>query len=205
MTDDTGYENGNDRSSAGLLGWTDDFRICLAFLSRLPVPSPEGHGSSLGAAMRALPAAGLVLGAIAGVLCVILLIVGLPSALVAIMTFSAMLFVTGALHEDGLADVADGFGGGFTSDRKLEIMKDSAIGSYGVLALICMMLLKVFALVEILASSVGFVAIVAMFAALGALSRTYCVSLMASTANEARISTNAKTFNNIIQMSASTP
>lgn len=181
MTDDTEY--GNGRGGGGLLGWTDDFRICLAFLSRLPVPAPEGHGATLGAAMRALPAAGLVIGAIGGLVCVAALFVSLPAPLVAMITVAALLFVTGALHEDGLADVADGFGGGVTADRKLDIMKDSRIGSYGVLALICMVMLKIFAIMEVLASGVGSFALLAMFAALGAWSRTFCVSLMASTAN----------------------
>src|SRR4029079_4674632 len=67
----------------------------------------------------------------------------LPAAALAV---AATLVLTGGLHEDGLADVADGFGGGGTRERKLEIMRDSRIGSYGVCVLILSFVLRIAAL-----------------------------------------------------------
>jgi adenosylcobinamide-GDP ribazoletransferase len=61
---------------------------------------------------------------------------GLPANLTALLALATTALITGALHEDGLADTADGLGGGRTRERKLEIMRDSRIGSYGVCALI---------------------------------------------------------------------
>jgi adenosylcobinamide-GDP ribazoletransferase len=66
-----------------------------------------------------------------------------PQLAAAVLAVAATVIVTGALHEDGLADVADGFGGGTTRERKLEIMRDSRIGTYGVCALILSFLLRV--------------------------------------------------------------
>ena len=177
MTDQIEHESG------GRPGWWDDVRLCLMFLSRLPVSAPGGHARSLSAAMRAFPLAGAFIGALGGVICVAALWAGLPGTVAALLAISCLLLITGGLHEDGLADVADGFGGGGTEERKLEIMKDSRIGSYGVLALICALLLKAAALTVILESSPGPAAIVAMFVALGSWSRTFCVSLMATTEN----------------------
>ncbi|MEM7426216.1 MAG: adenosylcobinamide-GDP ribazoletransferase [Pseudomonadota bacterium] len=177
MTDQT-----EDKSGARA-GWAGDILLCLAFLSRLPVPVPGGHGRALSAAMRAFPAAGTLLGAMGGLICAAALWLSLPPAVAGIIAIIVLLFITGGLHEDGLADVADGFGGGATEERKLEIMKDSRIGSYGVLALGSVLLLKAAALAAILSDGPGTWEIVAMFAGLGALSRTCCVSLMATTAN----------------------
>ena len=61
---------------------------------------------------------------------------GLPPSLAAIVALAAAILVTGSLHEDGVADIADGFGGGNTRERKLEIMKDSRNGTFGVVALV---------------------------------------------------------------------
>lgn len=66
-------------------------------------------------------------------------------ALAAVWAVAAMALLSGALHEDGLADVADGFGGGGTRARKLDIMRDSRIGSYGALALVLAVGIRVFA------------------------------------------------------------
>ena len=61
---------------------------------------------------------------------------GAAGSLAAILALGVSVMMTGGLHEDGLADCADGFGGGQTKDQKLAIMKDSRVGSYGVLALV---------------------------------------------------------------------
>lgn len=94
---------------------------------RLPEPAP-----TIAAAVWAFPLAGLI----PGLLGAAVLASGLPVMLAAGLALAAQVVVTGALHEDGLADVADGFWGGRTHARRLEIMRDSRIGSYGTLALI---------------------------------------------------------------------
>jgi adenosylcobinamide-GDP ribazoletransferase len=73
----------------------------------------------------------------------------LPPMLAATLAVAATAAVTGALHEDGLADTADGFGGGVTRERKLEIMRDSRIGTYGVCALILSFILRIAALASL--------------------------------------------------------
>jgi len=74
---------------------------------------------------------------------------GMPAGLAAVWTLAVMALLTGALHEDGLADLADGFGGGRTAARKLEIMRDSRVGSYGALALILATAVRVAALASL--------------------------------------------------------
>ena len=73
----------------------------------------------------------------------------MPPVLAALLAFGIATLLTGAFHEDGFADVADGFGGGRTADRKLEIMRDSRIGSYGAMALIWSVAIRVAAVVSI--------------------------------------------------------
>jgi len=107
-------------------------------LTRLPVGwlaagrAPAGFAD----AVWAYPIVGAVVGAIGGVAYWGCARLGLPPSVGAVWTLAAMLLATGALHEDGLADTADGFGGGRTRERKLEIMRDSRIGSFGALALV---------------------------------------------------------------------
>jgi adenosylcobinamide-GDP ribazoletransferase len=71
---------------------------------------------------------------------------GLPSLIAAALALALAVAITGGLHEDGLADTADGFGGGDTRERKLEIMRDSRLGSYGALALIFVVMIRVMSL-----------------------------------------------------------
>lgn len=80
------------------------------------------------------PLIGLGLGLGAGLIYGLATALGLPPVLAAIITLGAMIVATGALHEDGLADSADGLGGGATAKAKLAIMRDSQIGVYGVIA-----------------------------------------------------------------------
>lgn len=114
-----------------------DLRIAQSFVTILPVGSskPAGEGA-VARATWALPVAGLLVGLAGAAAYAIAAKLGLtpgPSSLLALATTA---LVTGALHEDGLADTADGLGGGRTRERKLEIMRDSRIGSYGVCVLI---------------------------------------------------------------------
>lgn len=98
------------------------------------------------------PLIGIFVGAFGGGLYFLLSFLGLPPLIPVVIVVIAMMFLTGAIHEDGLADVFDGFGGGYTKNRIMEIMQDSAIGTYGVLALILMLFLKI-ALLDAIPSS----------------------------------------------------
>ena len=114
-----------------------DLRIAASFVTILPVASskPAGDGA-IARATWALPVAGLLVGLAGAFVYKVASRLGLTPNLAALLALAATALVTGALHEDGLADTADGLGGGRTRERKLEIMRDSRIGSYGVCALI---------------------------------------------------------------------
>ncbi len=109
----------------------EDVPAALALLTRLPVPASQSRGA---AGAWAYPLAGLVVGALAGVAGWAAL--GLGAGLAAALALTVQVMLTGALHEDGLADCADGFWGGADTARRLAIMKDSQVGSFGVLALV---------------------------------------------------------------------
>jgi len=106
------------------------------FLTRIPVPGWVGWTDDrMIRASRYFPVIGALIGGIGGLTWWLAGLV-LPAAASAGLALAAMLLLTGALHEDGLADCADGLGGGKTGDKALEIMRDSRVGSYGVLALV---------------------------------------------------------------------
>ncbi|MCB9944166.1 MAG: adenosylcobinamide-GDP ribazoletransferase [Geminicoccaceae bacterium] len=109
-------------------------------LTRLPAGRGEVRVMPA-ASVWAFPLVGLAVGAIA-VLCMLAAALFLPVSTALLLAMIAGLLVTGALHEDGLADLADGFGGGRDREAKLAIMRDSRIGSYGVLALVMAMALR---------------------------------------------------------------
>jgi adenosylcobinamide-GDP ribazoletransferase len=114
-----------------------DIPLALGLLTRLPVTvDPEVARRRGAAAAWAYPLAGLVVAVCAAALGWAALAVGLPGALAAGLVLATQTILTGALHEDGLADTADGLWGGWDRDRRLEIMKDSRIGTYGVIALV---------------------------------------------------------------------
>jgi adenosylcobinamide-GDP ribazoletransferase len=94
----------------------------------------------------AAPVAGVAVGLIGAMGLAVTAALGLPLLLRAGLTTAALVAATGALHEDGLADVADGFGGGATRARKLEIMRDSRVGAYGAIAIALALILRVGAL-----------------------------------------------------------
>ena len=114
-----------------------DMPAALGLLTRLPVRVNTAFALSRGAAAAwAWPLAGAVVAGLAGAAGWGAAAAGLAPGLAAGLVLIVQILVTGGLHEDGLADCADGFWGGWTRQRRLEIMKDSRIGSYGVLALI---------------------------------------------------------------------
>lgn len=116
----------------------DDTARSVAFLSRVPVPQRHftGHDGRLSRAVRAFPLAGVLIVLPAAALAAILSALHAPPFLLAFATLGLQVLVTGALHEDGLSDSADGIGGGRDRDSALAIMKDSRVGSYGVVALV---------------------------------------------------------------------
>lgn len=119
---------------------TDELLSAFALLTRLPLPQPATFRG--GASAWAWPLVGSVLGAIMAGAAWGALWLGLPAGVAAALALGTGAVVTGALHEDGLADTADGLFGGWTKERRLEIMKDSRIGSYGVLALLVVTLAR---------------------------------------------------------------
>ena len=127
--------------------WLDDFRTAIAFLTRLPMPHPHGATpSNFVRAQRMFPLVGALIGAAIGLFCLVLRGSGLPDLACAALALGGGAVLTGALHEDGLADVADGFGGGRDVAAKLEIMRDSRLGTYGAFALMVCFAAKLSAL-----------------------------------------------------------
>jgi adenosylcobinamide-GDP ribazoletransferase len=148
--------------------------LALQFLTRLPLPrSPSFTPARMSASLRYYPAVGALVGGV-GAAVLLLAAQALPLAVSVLLSLTATLALTGALHEDGLADTFDGLGGR-TRERSLEIMRDSRIGSYGVLALGLVLAGKVAAL---LAMPVGLAA--AALVAGHAASRLSAVILIAT-------------------------
>ena len=118
----------------------------LRFFTRLPLPASPDAGFDINGAAWAAPFAGAVVG-FAGVLALAAAeALDLPPLVGATLAVGALVAASGALHEDGLADVADGFGGGATRERKLAIMRDSRIGVYGAIALVLSLVFRIGAL-----------------------------------------------------------
>ena len=128
---------GRIKSNVTKQGWFSDLKICFCVLTRLPVYigiSPEDF--SISEASRFFPVVGAAIGLLSAVVLWIASWFGFPPSLLALFALLTITLLTGALHEDGLADTFDGLGGGATRDQKLKIMRDSQIGSYGVMALL---------------------------------------------------------------------
>jgi adenosylcobinamide-GDP ribazoletransferase len=124
-----------------------DVVTAFMLLTRLPFGRFSGAGASdLGRGVWAFPVVGLVVGLLGGLVYWTMHRLGVPALLASSWTWVTILLTTGAFHEDGLADTADGFGGGGTRERKLEIMRDSRIGAYGAVALGLSLLIRVSAL-----------------------------------------------------------
>jgi adenosylcobinamide-GDP ribazoletransferase len=127
------------------------FFAALRFFTRLPVPAWVGHSAEqLNHAARWFPAVGWIVGA-AGAAVTVAAAQVWPAGIAVLLGMAATLFVTGAFHEDGLADTIDGLGGGWTREDALRIMKDSRIGSYGAIGIGIALLTKFTALAELFA------------------------------------------------------
>jgi adenosylcobinamide-GDP ribazoletransferase len=134
-------------------------------LTRLPlVPEAPASGADVARASWSFPVIGLGVGAAAALVYWLAYELGLPALVSAVLAVAATMIITGCLHEDGLADTADGFGGGATPERKLEIMRDSRIGTYGVLALGISLLLRVGAIASLAEPGLAALALIAAHA-----------------------------------------
>lgn len=149
--------------------WWQDVGNALRFLTRIPVPQARDSERAefldeveeeaaagdapllkpLGRMVRAFPLIGALLGIAAGLAFAIATGLGLPVLVAGVIAIALLALATGALHEDGLADMADGFGGGHNAEKKLAIMRDSRIGAYGVITLVLVLAAKVGALADL--------------------------------------------------------
>jgi adenosylcobinamide-GDP ribazoletransferase len=152
-----------------------DFYFCLGFFTRLPFLSMASRNkphslADFPRAVRMLPVAGGLVGSIAAVVMGVASGLGFAPPLAAPLAICALVLLSGALHEDGLADCADGFSYGATRERKLEIMRDSRIGTFGAVALVLSLYMRATSLALIANESLGLAGAVLIGAA--AFSRT---------------------------------
>ena len=153
-----------------------DLRAGLSLFTRLPLGQrTEVAPGQLARATRLSPVAGLAVGLVGAGLFWLAAQLGLPPLVAGLCAVGGTVLFTGALHEDGLADVADGFGGAFERTRKLEIMRDSRIGTYGALALVFSVAGRAAALSALAAPS----AVAGALIAAHAVSRAFLPAVMA--------------------------
>jgi adenosylcobinamide-GDP ribazoletransferase len=120
-----------------------DIRIAVSLCTRLPVaPAGAIADGEVARASWALPLAGMLVGVVSAAIYWLAERLHVPAQAAAVLALAAGILLTGAMHEDGLADTADGLGGGKTRERKLEIMRDSRIGTFGACALVISLLLR---------------------------------------------------------------
>ncbi|MFA0413526.1 adenosylcobinamide-GDP ribazoletransferase [Vibrio renipiscarius] len=150
------------------------FWLALGFFSRLPIPSSTPYSElRMNQAGRYFGVVGVLLGAICGGLyCLFSLL--WPANVAVLLTMASSLLLTGAFHEDGLTDMADGIGGGMTLERRLTIMKDSRIGTYGAATLVMALLAKYVLLTEVASITSMFLTILVTYT----LSRCVAASLI---------------------------
>jgi adenosylcobinamide-GDP ribazoletransferase len=146
------------------------FVQCIRFYSRLPMPKLKGEAVAHGIPdfriiPRVLPLAALLIGLPAALVLWLCALTGIDSTLAATLAITVLVLTTGAFHEDGLADAADGLFGGHTVERRLEIMRDSRIGTFGGAALVLSLLLRVTALAALTEASSGLSASLVLLAA----------------------------------------
>lgn len=155
------------------------FLTALAYFTRVPIPAWVGfHPEDLHASARYFPLVGVLVG-MAGALATQLALGWWPVPVAVLLGMAATLLLTGAFHEDGLADSADAFGGGWQKEDVLRIMHDSRIGTFGALALGMALLLKWQLLLEIATQAGAVTMLLTLVGAHGA-SRAMAVSLLAT-------------------------
>lgn len=173
-----GFEPGSEaRGGFRPIAW---MLVAMRFLTRLPVPFVRTlDAPPLSRSMAMFPVVGGLIGAIMAGALVLANLTGLPDLFSAAFALGVGAILTGALHEDGLADVADAFGGGKTREQRLDILRDSRIGAFGTLAL-CLALLARASLLTALLDLTP-MAIVALMAGAAAFSRALMVDLLWAT------------------------
>jgi adenosylcobinamide-GDP ribazoletransferase len=125
--------------------------VAIRFLTRLPVPFVRTlDPPPLSAAMGMFPVAGALIGVVTGGALIAGQQLGLASPFAAVCAVAFGLLITGGFHEDGLADVADGIGGGATVEQRLDIMRDSRIGAYGTMALVLALMARAMLFADIM-------------------------------------------------------
>ena len=116
--------------------------LAVGFFTRIPVPNfPDFSEAELNHAAKYFPLVGILVGLFAAAVFYVASLL-LPQSLAVIMSMAASIYLTGAFHEDGFADSADGLGGGWDSERILTIMQDSRLGTYGAVAVFMMLFAK---------------------------------------------------------------
>jgi adenosylcobinamide-GDP ribazoletransferase len=156
------------------------FFTALMFYTRIPCPKNIDHSPEyINKATRYFPLIGWIVGAISFLIFWLSSFV-FDTNIAVLFSLIAGVLVTGAFHEDGLADVFDGFGGGWTKEKILEIMKDSRIGAYGVIALIFLFALKFFSLSGLLLKviSTNYVLVALLFICYHSLARLTAVNIV---------------------------
>ena len=158
------------------------FFTALSFYSRLPAPSyrHQDHSDYLPDSIRYLPVIGWIAGFIAAITFIVTnYLFGIDLAV--ILSMAATILLTGAFHEDGFADVCDGFGGGWTKEKILDIMKDSRLGTYGVTGLVLLLGIKFTALLQLfdsLMKTSDFICITGLYIVAHSLSRFAAVTVI---------------------------
>jgi adenosylcobinamide-GDP ribazoletransferase len=143
-----------------------DLKAALQFSTRLPIGGwIAGERADFAQMAWAIPIAGAIVGLIGALVYALSRALGLAPVPSAALTVVGTMLTTGCLHEDGLADTADGFGGGGSRDDKLEIMRDSRIGTYGTCALILSVLLRTSAIASLATPALVTPALIAAHAA----------------------------------------
>jgi adenosylcobinamide-GDP ribazoletransferase len=148
------------------------FVQCIRFYSRLPMPKLRGEVTAhsipdFRIVPRILPLAAVLISLPAALVLWFCALIGVDSTLAATLAIAVLVLTTGAFHEDGLADTADGLFGGHTIERRLEIMKDSRIGTFGGAALVLSLLLRVTAIAALTDASSGCSTALVLVAAAG--------------------------------------
>ncbi|EAR08121.1 adenosylcobinamide-GDP ribazoletransferase [Reinekea blandensis] len=150
-----------------------DFLLAVGYFTRIPVPAhPNFSETALKRSAVYFPLIGVLVGGALAVICLLAMMLW-STPVAVIVTLACGFLMTGAFHEDGWADTFDGFGGAFEREKKLSIMTDSRLGTYGSLALWAVLTLKALALIELVE-----VAGVLVFLLLHGLSRWGAMSAM---------------------------
>jgi adenosylcobinamide-GDP ribazoletransferase len=136
-------------TDAWLRDISGDLKIAVQFSTRLPIGTYPADDVGIARVAWAIPIVGALIGLVGALAYYVAFALGVAPLAAAALAVAATMMVTGCLHEDGLADTADGLGGGATPEQKLEIMRDARIGVYGACALVVSTLIRVGAIASL--------------------------------------------------------